>query len=178
MKKRNQHSFFTMLKGVMGIAVMLHTHASFAHGSPEVDNVPERVVKATITQQPDITGLHAMILDAPRPGIMLRYQGNDTLTVLGSDGSAFLRFTKSQVQGNVNSNEWQHLPNIPKGLTANDEGWVTLSESGSYAWLDARLNALHDAQHAPTAPKDWTIAIARQDEPRTKVQGQLQFKQF
>lgn len=166
---------------MFGLASLSATGLAGAHGAPEVAGVPEGIVKANITEHPDIQGLNAMILDAPRPGIMLRYQGKQSLTVLGMNGEAFLRFTGTEVAVNINSPSWKALPNREKRPDSlSDTGqttWVTLSQSGSFGWLDPRLNVLHDAR-AETGAQTWSIALSTADGKTDHVGGKLTFTPF
>lgn len=161
-----------------GILMMSISSSVSAHGAPKADNIPTGVVKAVVTYQPKISGLNAIILDAPRPGIMLRYSGEETLTILGSDGSDLMRFTGTQVYANTQNPDWKKLPNLPKGLVVDPKGWVKLSSSGSYGWLDPRLDALHDANDENVEPINWSIAVKRADKPLDNITGQLYYKKL
>jgi hypothetical protein len=149
-----------------------------AHGAPEADNIPAGVVKAIVTQQPSIAGLSAIILDAPRPGILLRYDGKEPITILGQDDEAFLRFTRTKVEGNTSSRSWRALPNIPQGLVGELGSWVTLSNSGTYGWLDPRLDVLHDAHNESVEPVKWSILIKENDGSVDRISGHLVYKKL
>ena len=143
-----------------------------AHGAPEADNLPEMRVQARITQQPDIRGLTAMILNAPRPGILFRYRGTDTLTVLGQENEDFLRFQGVEVWANAESPSWQALPN--HSSDARKTGWIALSESGSFGWMDPRLAKLEAAHHDSEA-KTWSIRVETASGDVEEVSGTLTF---
>ncbi|MCG7200773.1 hypothetical protein MD273_13645 [Marinobacter pelagius] len=172
------------LPALMASAVVLLTAPGLtaAHGGPAADEVPEDFVKASITRHPDIQGLSALILDAPRPGIMLRYQGDEPLTVLGTEGEKFLRFTRDAVEVNVTSSSWKNLPNAPK-LTDDEApreyqsgsaSWRTLSRSGIFGWLDPRLSTheVRDQRHSGT----WSIAVETPGSGIDHIRGELAFK--
>lgn len=167
---------------LFGLASLSAPGLAGAHGAPEVEGVPEGFVKARITDRPDIEGLSAMILDAPRPGIMLRYKGEKPLTVLGTDGEAFLRFTRTEVAVNTNSPSWRSLPNRSPatepvsgdGQQAGHTSWMTLSQSGSFGWLDPRLNALEDS-HSGDGSQTWSIALGTADGGTDHIGGRLTF---
>lgn len=152
-----------------------------AHGAPAAEEVPEGFVRARITSYPDIQGLSALILDAPRPGIMLRYRGDVPLTVLGTEGEKFLRFTGDAVEVNVASSSWRNLPNAPK-LPDNaaartdqsrSESWMTLSQSGSFGWLDPRLSQHRDP--GQEYPGTWSITVETTGGT-DHIRGELTYK--
>lgn len=166
-----------------GMLLLSASGLAGAHGAPEVDEVPEGFVSASIVSQPDIEGLSALILDAPQPGIMLRYKGDDQLTVLGIEGEKFLRFTSDGVEVNVASTSWQRLPDAPK-LSANaatrsgpsgQVSWTTLSQSGSFGWLDPRLSERQGGDHK-NDPHAWSIAIETAEGSTEPIRGELTFK--
>lgn len=167
---------------LFGLASLSAPGLAGAHGAPDAEGVPEGIVKARITDHPDIQGLSAMILDAPRPGIMFRYKGENPLTVLGMEGEAFLRFTRTEVAVNTNSPSWKALPDrseMPEsgssdGQASEQTTWMTLSRSGSFGWLDPRLNALQDA-HSDGSTQTWSIAIGTADGGTDHVGGRLTF---
>jgi hypothetical protein len=155
-----------------GLVALAASGLAGAHGAPEVEGVPDGIVKAHITKRPDIPGLSAMILDAPRPGILLRYKGQEPLTVLGTDGEAFIRFTRKEVTVNTDSPSWKALPN--QSAEPGQTPWVTLSQSGSFGWLDSRLNALHDSGDG-SAAQTWSISVATADGGTDRIEGELRF---
>lgn len=156
---------------LFGLASLSASGLAGAHGAPDVEGAPEGIVKARITHQPDIPGLSAIILDAPRPGIMLRYKGNETLTVLGTEGEDFLRFSRTEVTANPESPSWQGLPN---SLAEPDHpARVELSQTGSFGWLDPRLNALEERHGRDRA--DWTIRIRTTDGHTANLNGTLTY---
>ncbi|MBW0148559.1 hypothetical protein [Marinobacter arenosus] len=166
---------------LFGLASLSASGLTAAHGAPEAGDLPEGVVKARITEQPDIPGLSAMILDAPRPGILLRYRGERPLTVLGTEGEAFLKFTRREVQVNSASPSWQALPNrsAPPAPDIGQEPatvtWMTLSQSGNFGWLDPRLDT-REVDHDHTGgPKNWSIAIRMETGETRRIGGELTF---
>jgi hypothetical protein len=157
---------------LFGLAFLSAPGLAGAHGAPDVEGVPEGIVKARITQQPDIPGLSAIILDAPRPGILLRYQGEETLTVLGTEGEDFLTFSQTDVTANPDSPSWQALPNV--AADAENADPIPLSGSGSFGWLDPRLNALADVHNAGNG-QDWKIRIRTASGDMTDIGGTLTY---
>ena len=158
-----------------------------AHGAPDADNIPSGVVKASITEQPGIPGLSTLILDAPRPGIMLSYRGEEPITILGTEGEEFLRFSQNRVEAYTGSASWQALPKASQGVAdAESESgtWVTLSNSGSFGWLDPRLNALQDAHGDAGEFAQWRIPVKSGSGSGTEpisvhhIAGELTFKAF
>lgn len=170
---------------LFGLATLAASGLAGAHGAPELDGVPAGIVKAHITERADIAGLSAMILDAPRPGILLRYNGDTPLTVLGLDGEDFLRFTRSEVAVNINSPSWKALPNSTSladtgeldERESDQAAWVTLSQSGNFAWLDPRLDVLKDA-HEKREPQAWSIALALAGGEPDHIGGLLTFTPY
>lgn len=157
---------------LFGLASLSAPGLAGAHGAPDVEGAPEGIVKARITHQPDIPGLSAIILDAPRPGIMLRYEGSETLTVLGTEGEDFLTFSRTEVTANPQSPSWQGLPN---NLAEPDHPFrVELSQTGSYGWLDPRLDASEDMHHKGST-SDWTIEIRTTGDDTAHISGTLSY---
>ncbi|WP_273428911.1 hypothetical protein [Marinobacter sp.] len=156
-----------------------------AHGAPDADNIPSGVVKASITEQPGIPGLSTLILDAPRPGVMLSYRGEEPITILGTDGEAFLKFNQNRVEAYTGSASWQALPSAPQGVAdaASETGtWVIVSNSGSFGWLDPRLNALQDAHGDAGEFAQWRIPVklgsGSESTSVHHIVGELTFKAF
>ena len=167
---------------LFGLVSLSASGLAGAHGAPDANNIPPGVVKASITEQPEIPGLSTLILDAPRPGIMVSYRGEQPITLLGSNGEAFLRFSRNRVEAHTGSPSWQALPNPPQGLTGTsqeDGSWVTLSKSGSFGWLDPRLNALEGAHGDDGEHARWRIPVqSSSDSAIHHIGGDLTFKRF
>lgn len=157
---------------LFGLACLSASGLAGAHGAPETKDVPDGIVKARIAHQPDIPGLSAIILDAPRPGILLQYKGEEPLTVMGSDGKAFIRFTRTEVTVNTDSPSWKALPNRSK--ETDQTPWVTMSQSGTFGWLDARLNVLH-GNHGTGAPQTWSIEVTTSKSGNDRIEGHLTY---
>lgn len=171
---------------LFGLACLSAPGLAGAHGALELDDVPPGFVKASITEHSDMEGLNAMILSAPRPGIMLRYNGEQPITVLGMHGEAFLLFSRTGVSVNTNSPSWEALNDgampVARPSTASDNNdepsWVTLSESGSFSWLDPRLNTMKDPQHGDDTSKDWSIPLIRADGKADQIGGMLTYQVY
>ena len=157
---------------LFGLVSLSASGLAGAHGAPETKDVPDGIVQARIAHQPDIPGLSAIILDAPRPGILLRYKGEEPLTVLGTDGEAFIRFTRTEVTVNTDSPSWKALPN--QSTETSQTSWVTMSQSGAFGWLDSRLNVLHDSDSAD-GPKNWSIAVTTTKRGTDRIEGELTY---
>lgn len=107
---KSEHTGTTLTALILSCLALLSAPGlAGGHGAPEVDEVPEGFVKASITSQPDIQGLRALILDAPRPGIMLRYEGDDRLTVLGTEGEQFYPNAHSTLCPTINQKTDEQL---------------------------------------------------------------------
>lgn len=148
------------------------------HGAPTVDGAPPDIIEARITHQPALPGFRAMILEGPRPGILMRYQGNQPVTVLGTGGEPFLRFTGRSVMANPNSPDWQALPNRParqanEKAGEHDKDWVELSRSGSFGWLDPRLYPSHRSFNSTEGPLSWSITLRTASGDIETIAGEL-----
>ncbi|MEA1079808.1 hypothetical protein [Marinobacter qingdaonensis] len=166
-----------VLFGLVSLAV---SGPAGAHGAPDADKVPAGVVKASITEQPGIPGLSTLILDAPRPGILLSYRGNEPITILGTEGEAFLRFSPDRVEAYTGSASWQALPEATVSKAASTEAgaWITLSNSNSFGWLDPRLNALEGAHGDAGEFAQWRIPIRSESGPVRHLRGELSFESY
>jgi len=116
--------------------------AVLAHGAVEVDNAPEHIMQASISQSAAIPGLSAVILDAPQPGILVSYRGSDVLTVEDTEGRGLLRFSPDGVLANRSSADWPGLSEARPGMvhsSTKGKAWVKVSATPSFGWLDPRL---------------------------------------
>ncbi|OZB12193.1 MAG: hypothetical protein B7X58_11945, partial [Marinobacter sp. 34-60-7] len=136
-----------------------------------IGGAPSAIVEARMTAKPDIPGLNAMIVDGPRPAIFLSYRGEQPLTVLGSQGEAFLKFTGHSVLVNPDSPSWQALPNAPVLPEQEDAAWSTLSHSGSFSWLDPRLDPEARGHHDAEPLGGWSIELEIANGERERVAG-------
>ncbi|MEQ5816813.1 hypothetical protein J3362_14960 [Marinobacter sp. NFXS11] len=164
---------------LFGLMPLLASAPAGAHGAPDTEGAPAEILQARITGQPDIQGLSTMILDAPRPGILLSYQGETPLTVLGNENEAFLRFTGKVVMVNRDSPSWRNLPNASdlSGMIADDnETWALLSQSASFGWLDPRLDAAEAMHHSGSEPRSWSITLQTASGETAKIVGELRRK--
>lgn len=150
-----------------------------AHGAPEAQNIPSQRVTASIERQPGIDGFSAMIIDAPRPAILVTYRGKETATVQGTEGEPFLRFTSQQVMANTQSESWHKLAdNQPRDGGDHDNApgetnWVEVSGSGSYGWLDPRLNGEVLQQAGNSEGLDWSIPVVSASVGTAEVSGRM-----
>ncbi|SNC77136.1 hypothetical protein SAMN04487881_3809 [Marinobacter sp. es.048] len=150
-----------------------------AHGAPDAEGAPSEIVQARITAQPNIQGLNAMILDAPRPGILLSYRGDTPLTVLGTQNEAFLRFTGKSVMVNTDSPSWRALPNaqnLPGRIDDGSGEWAILSQSASFGWLDPRLEATESMHHHGKELQGWSIILKTASGETATIDGELRRK--
>ena len=144
---------------------------AMAHGAPEIEGAPPALIEASMTTKPDIPGLNAMIVDGPRPAIFLSYQGEQPITVLGSEGEAFLRFTGHSVLVNPASPSWQGLPNAPALAEQTGATWATVNHSGSFIWLDPRLDTEAKGHHGAKPLGGWSIELETANGERERVAG-------
>ncbi|MHA7809925.1 MAG: hypothetical protein ACX933_08975 [Marinobacter adhaerens] len=162
-----------------GLLPLMASAPAGAHGAPDAEGAPSEIVQARITEQANIQGLNAMILDAPRPGILLSYRGDTPLTVLGTQDEEFLRFTGKVVMVNPDSPSWLALPNAPNlsGTIDDDNGkWAILSRSASFGWLDPRLEAMEGTHHQGEALQNWSITLQTASGKTSTIDGELRRK--
>jgi hypothetical protein len=158
---------------LFGLATLSASGLAGAHGAPDAEGAPEGIVKARITQQPDIPGFNAIILDAPRPGILVQYKGSESFTVLGTEGEDFLTFNGAEITANPKSPSWQALPNTL--AKADHPSPIELSRSGSFGWLDPRLDASEGIHHRGDTSV-WTIDIRTASGETTRIGGTLTYR--
>ena len=164
---------------LFGLMPLLASSPAGAHGAPDAEGAPSEIVQARITEQPNIQGLNAMILDAPRPGILLSYRGDTPLTVLGTQDEAFLRFTGKTVMVNTESPSWRSLPNAPtlSGTPVEEsDRWAVLSQSASFGWLDPRLAAMESMHHQEPEHQSWSISLQTASGETAIIVGELRRK--
>ncbi|WP_372987641.1 hypothetical protein [Marinobacter sp.] len=141
---------------------------ALGHGAPETGKTPDSRMSAAITAAPVIAGLDVMILDAPRPGLLLSYRGEQVLTVLGKDQEPMLRITERGVSANQDSPTYRLSDE--RQIQAQPSGWTTVSESGTYGWMDPRL-AVRSGHR-----EEWTIEIMDEDGGLFELKGSLESK--
>ena len=164
---------------LFGLMPLLASSPAGAHGAPDTEGAPAEILQARITEQPDIQGLNAMILNAPRPGILLSYQGETPLTVLGTENEAFLRFTGKAVMVNRDSPSWRDLPNasdLSRKIADDSEPWALLSQSASFGWLDPRLDAAGATHDSGAEPRSWSITLQSASGETATIVGELRQK--
>lgn len=164
---------------LFGLLPLMASAPAGAHGAPDAEGAPSEIVQARITMQPNIQGLNAMILDAPRPGILLSYRGETPLTVLGTQDEAFLRFTGKTVMVNPDSPSWRALPNAPAlsgTLGEENDRWAILSRSSSFGWLDPRLEATEGIHHQGKGLQNWSITLQTASGETATIDGELRRK--
>lgn len=167
---------------LLGICLVAASPLAIGHGAPDISSQPEGLIKIRITSVPDRDAINALILDAPRPGILLSYQGEDPITVLGSNNEPMLRFSRTSVEANSASPTWQALPNVKatNSVRTNldgvaDEHWVTLSNSGSFGWLDPRL-AVAAEHREHDSGSGWSIPIRTLNDGVKQLRGRAIFE--
>lgn len=81
-----------VLVGLIGLAEVV-----LAHEPPGASEVPKGLYIATISDEGDIAGMSVVILDAPQPAVMIRYEATDMLTVYDSNQRPFLQIGRAHV---------------------------------------------------------------------------------
>ncbi|MTI97488.1 MAG: hypothetical protein FH752_02590 [Marinobacter adhaerens] len=164
---------------LFGLLPLMAAAPAGAHGAPDAEGAPSEIIQARITKQPNIQGLTAMILDGPRPGILLSYRGDTPLTVLGTQSEAFLRFTGKTVLVNTDSPSWRALPNAPNPAGRIDDvsgEWALLSQSANFGWLDPRLEAKKSMHHQEKELRGWSIPLQTASGQTATIDGELRLK--
>jgi|GEM_PF-300530 hypothetical protein len=134
-------------KRAFGLALLCTTALTLAlagnahgHGGEVVEDVPEGMVQSKVTERPDVAGLQIMLLEGVHQGLLVVYQGDDTLLFHGEEGEPFLRFTKDQVEANRQSETWQAMgKDTDADASRGETDWVSVANTGRYAWTDPRL---------------------------------------
>ncbi|MEX0604784.1 MAG: hypothetical protein WD623_05795 [Marinobacter sp.] len=160
-----------LLFAALNIAVM-YSAGALAHGADEIDNVPDGVIMAQLAELPDISGLQVILLDGVPQGIMVSYQGSRELVVSGLDGEPFLRFDSEGVLANTGSATWRVMQSTDN-KAAPDEGWLRVSETRSFGWMDPRLS-LESAPHHGSQPQElerWHINVRIEGENSDRIGG-------
>lgn len=142
-----------------------------AHQPAGAEGAPEGITRATITDQGAIRTMSAMVVDAPRPALMIRYHGEDTLTVYDSDNQPFLRFSQNGVKAHTRSSQWQTLPQSRSHDVNEGRPWVTVSGSGNFGWVDPRLSPAGGGHPGDMAR--WRIPVRQGDQPISAITGKL-----
>lgn len=150
-----------------------------AHGAPEAENIPSQRITASIDGKPEIDGFTTMIIDAPRPAILVTYRGDETAMIQGTEGEPFLLFTSQRVMANAHSRSWQKLAGH-QPVNGKDQGegpgeinWVEVSGSGSYGWLDPRLNGELLRHSGDSNGMAWSIPVINASTGTTAVTGRI-----
>ncbi|MDX1588161.1 MAG: hypothetical protein R3296_04425 [Oleiphilaceae bacterium] len=161
---------------ILSLALALFSQGLLAHGPEGVEDVPAGLVKASIAQQPDIDGLQILLLEGPRQGILLSYQGTGSLTVLGSEQEPLLRFSHNGVEANETSPTWQKMQghSSPSETDAGDPRWTPVASSSRYAWMDPRLSAAEApvSTDKPQTLSQWRMGLNHGGDTQT-VSGDL-----
>ncbi len=154
--------------------VTMHSARVAAHGADAIDNVPDGVVMARLAEMPDISGLQVILLDGVPQGIMVSYRGSRELEVSGFNGEPFLRFDREGVVANTDSATWRAMQ--PAENTApRESGWLRVSETGSYGWMDPRLSPEFAPQHGSQRKEldGWQINVRIDGENSGRIGGMI-----
>lgn len=162
------------LTAVFSAAVLIMAEPGMAHQPPGGDAAPEAITRATIVHTGNISAMSAMILDAPQPALMIRYQGDETLIVYDSDNKPFLRFAQSRVEASTRSRHWQTLPQSDSYEADEDRHWVKVSGSGSFGWVDPRLSVNREVDRDTVT--DWHIPVRQGQEEASAITGRLSWR--
>jgi len=170
-RDKNKTTFRLPLTALLTLPFTLVAPAQ-GHGPESFEDVPEGMVQAQITGMPDTPGLDVMLLEGEHQGILMAYDGDETLTLFGESGEPFLRFNDQGVEANQHSETWQTIDGDEQGAPRDDETqWRTVADSGRYAWMDPRLTSDEAPEATDQAQTlgDWHIHMERSDE--TSCQG-------
>ncbi|MDV3504175.1 hypothetical protein [Marinobacter sp. M-5] len=164
----------TVLAATVATALLTMAEPGMAHSPPGAEGAPEGITRATILNEGDIGGLNVMVLDAPQPALMVRYDGAQVLTVFDNENEPFLRFTDSSVEANVRSVDWPNLPQSQGYRVDEGTHWVEVSGSGTFGWVDARLSTPEGEQPDETAR--WQIPVQQGDQEVSAIIGRLTWR--
>lgn len=144
-------------------SLIVFSEPASGHGAEAVEEVPSGIVQARLAGLPALRSLNAMLLEGVRQGVMLSWQGEQPLVVLGQRGEPMLRFSERGVEANAASATWQRVrDSASKAESA--ENWQLVSRSRSFGWMDPRLT-LQDGQ--PSAGSEalgqWRIPMQTGD---------------
>lgn len=159
---------------MFGLALTTLSAPGLAHQPPGGEGAPEGILRATIVAEGDIEGMSAMVLDAPKPALMIRYHGETPLIVYDSSKQPFLRFTQDRVEASTASSHWQALPQSEGHPEGEQPRWVVVSGSGSYGWVDPRLTTEGDALAGTS--RQWRIPLSHGDQHESAITGKLQWR--
>ncbi|AZT82612.1 hypothetical protein EHN06_03120 [Marinobacter sp. NP-4(2019)] len=177
MKRMNVRQARSAIKAMLMTSAMLTTMVagqSSAHQPPGAEGAPEGFVRANVLHGGDTEAIRAVILDAPRPAIMVNYQGEEMLTVFDSDNQPFLRFHHDRVEANPQSRYWTSLPQSKGSAPDAGQAWVRVSGSGSFGWVDPRLS--EERIKTPDSTVEWRIPVRQEQKPMAAITGQLSWR--
>ncbi|KPP97221.1 hypothetical protein [Marinobacter sp. HL-58] len=166
--------FRKVFSGLLYAVLLTMTGAGMAHQAPDSEGAPDHIIQAAIVSEGDVDALSAMVLDAPRPALMVRYQGEETLVVYDSDNNPFLRFEDNRVEANTRSSHWPALPQSKGYQVKEDEHWVQVSGSASFGWVDPRLSVDENTSHDTV--KDWRIPVRQGEAGMDAITGRLSWR--
>ncbi len=159
------------------VMLCLTPQSAFADG-PIQPSATNYLAKVTHTP----AGMQAKVVDGY---LQLWAQADPGHTVVVEDfrGAPFLRFTRSGVYINHNSQEFYlnqvPIPEVPpRGLTASTPPhWVQVSSSSHYTWREGRLHALTTIALAPgqTYVGHWAIPV-RVNGVRGAINGGIWYR--
>lgn len=162
------------LAAVLSGAFLIMAGPGMAHQPPGADGAPEGITRATIVSEGDVHAMNAMVLDAPQPALMIRYQGEEALIVYDSDNKPFLRFAENRVEASTRSRHWQALPQSDSYQDQNGKHWVQVSGSGSFGWVDPRLSV--ESKVDRDTVTDWRIPVRQGQTEPSAITGQLSWR--
>lgn len=113
-----------------------------------------------------------MVLEAPRPGLLLSYRGERALTILGEDREPMLRFTGTGVEANLTSPTFMSSTGRNDAQETQDGPWSPVSGSGTYGWMDPRLAV--SANHT----ERWEVKITDGSGNHFELRGTLEPVEF
>lgn len=159
---------------LLSAALLTMTGPGMAHSPPGAEDAPEGITRATILNEGDIGGMSVMVLDAPQPALMVRYNGEQVLTVYDTENKPFLRFEDNRVLAHVHSVDWRNLPQSQGFKVEEDTQWVQVSGSSSFGWVDSRLSMSADGKPDETA--QWRIPVQQGEQEVSAITGRLTWR--
>lgn len=156
---------------VLSAALLVVAGPVMAHSPPNANGAPEGITRATIMSEGGVSGISAIVLDAPQPALMIRYHGEKPLIIYDGENKPFLRFTRTSVEAHTQSAGWLKLPQSQGREIREEAQWVEVSASGNFGWVDARLSLPEG--HSPGRTAQWRIPVQQGEEKPSAITGHL-----
>ena len=151
----------------------------FGHGGVEIDQTPERLLQATLRDNP-IPNTSMMVIQGPRPALMVKHRGSQPLHFLEQQ-AAWMVINEGGVFVDANSDKWQNLTNVqrqtaetvenPKNLALPEQGrWMQVQQQPQITWLEPTLAKANQDM-------TWSLPVSYQDQ-QLQIQGNFTWQKI